>query len=140
MKISVLLADHGVKPADFFRPERFVNGLENHRNVVETGVVHQKLKSAETKLAGTDAVVAVQMSAELALRVVQMHAAEITEADQTLEFIHRSGVAFRSFEVVAGGKGVAGVKTDANAGPVFDALDDACEMLEPPASVAFQPK
>ena len=65
-----------------------------------------------------------------------MHAAEITEADQTLEFIHRGGVAFRSFEVVAGGKGVAGVKTDSNAGLVFDAFDDVSKMLKPPAEVA----
>ena len=59
-----------------------------------------------------------------------MDAAQITEADGAFKRLHRLFVAFFAFEVVSGGKRVAGVDADADARSVADHFHDARELFE----------
>ena len=80
--------------------------------------------------------VAVETAGQLAFGIVQMNAAEIAESDDPVEFVHGGFIAFRGFDVVAGGEGVAGVDADADSAFVVDQFDDPGKMLKAVAEVA----
>lgn len=80
--------------------------------------------------------VTVNPAAKGALGIVEVHAAQILKADDTVEVGKGLLAGFGAPQVVAGGEGVAGIDADADTGFIFHAIDDGREMLELKAEVA----
>lgn len=80
--------------------------------------------------------VTVNPAAKGAFGIVEVHAAQILKADDTVEVGKGLLAGFGAPQVVAGGKGVAGIDADADTGFIFHAIDDGREMLELKAEVA----
>ncbi len=71
-----------------------------------------------------------------AFRVIKVHAAQIPEADDAIELGEgRLAVRFAT-QIVAPGKGVAGIDADADARFILYAVDDRRQMLEAVAEIA----
>ena len=83
---------------------------------------------------------AVDVAAEVGLGIVEVHAAQVLEADDVLELRHGDVVSLLRADVVARREHVAGVDADADARLVFDLVDDVGEVLELPAEVAALPR
>ena len=79
--------------------------------------------------------VTVDMAATGFLAVVEVYGTKVAEAYGLLKFVESESVAHFVAEVVAGGKGVAGVYADTDAAFVVDAFDDAGNVGEGVAKV-----
>ena len=73
---------------------------------------------------------AINPAAETTLGAVDVHAAQILKAHQSLELGEGAGTGLGAAQVIAGGEGVTGVETDADARLVLDAVDNGRQMLE----------
>ena len=82
------------------------------------------------------AMVTVNAAAKRTLGIIQVHAAQILEADDTLEVGKGLLAGFGAAQVIAGSERVAGIDADADAGFIFHAVDNRREVLELKAEVA----
>ena len=78
------------------------------------------------------------MSVQHALRIVQMHALEIFEADLPAKLLHHCFIGI--FQVVAGGERMAGVKADPHPAWLIDQFDQPRQFLERRTDVAPLPR
>ena len=79
---------------------------------------------------------AVDAAVELALGVVQVHAAQVVEADDVAQLLESALAVFFGTQIVPGGEGVAGVDANADAALIFHAVDDRRQVFEFEAQVA----
>ena len=123
-------AGEGGEPGDFGGPEVGVGGFEDEGDVVEAGVGHEHFEEGFADGAEAERFVAVNVGAEAFFAVVEVHGAEVLQADGLVEVLPHPVVAVGGREVVAGGEGMAGVDADANALFVVDEADYVGELLK----------
>ena len=70
---------------NFFRPDIRVNGFQNQRDTIETVILHDPTK-ASWPILPSPAMVTVDAAAKSAFGIIQVHAAQILEADDPFEF------------------------------------------------------
>lgn len=127
--------DKAVKHLDLIGPDRFVDGFEHHRDVIKATIVHDEAEKVEAEVALGQTMVTIDPAAELCFGTIQVHAAQVFEANNPVELRKGPFTVSSGSQVVAGDKGVTGVEADANAGFVIDQFDDAGQMLEAMAHI-----
>jgi hypothetical protein len=101
----------------------------------EPRIVDELTESIEPDEPLADVLVAVPPSAEIELRVVQMHREQPVDSEQIIEPRHRLVIRLRRPEIVPCGEDVAGVETVPDTRGVGDAFSYRGEMLETGAEV-----
>src|SRR5690606_3109456 len=87
-------------------------GLQDHGDVGEPLVVEQPRERLLADETDTDVLVPVLVAAERMLGVVDVHTAQVAQADLALEVLEHSLVPLWGHEVVAGRVGMTGVEAD----------------------------
>ncbi len=128
-----------VQLADLLGPDGRVHRLQHQGDLLETVVVHDVAEGFPAELALAKAFVAVHPAAQVRLGIVQVHAAQVAEADDLIELGKGRFTGLAGAQVVAGGEGVAGIDADAHPGLVLHSFDDGRQVLEAVTDVAALP-
>ena len=83
-----------------------------------------------TDIAFTEAMMAVNAAAKGTFRIVKVHPAQILKADNTGKISERFFAFGWSTQIIPGSESMAGINADADAGFIFYAVDNRCEMFE----------
>ena len=67
---------------------------------------------------------AVNPAGEAAFRIIQVHPAQVFKAHHAVKLGKGGGGCLFATQIVTGGKRVTGINTDANAGFIFNPIDD----------------
>lgn len=121
---------HGIKGRNLAAPEPGVWSLEYQRHAVETRVGHYSAEEGLADISASHRGVSVDLRAERAEGVVEVHGREVAEADGGVEIGPDGVVALGGRHVVAGGEGVAAVDADPYPRFVIYLVDDGGELLE----------
>lgn len=117
------------KAGGFVGPAGDIGGFEDEGEVLEAGIGGDGLEEGPAEEALTKDFMAVEVRAEGALGVVEVHAAEVGEADDLIEAIEEGAEGIGFADVEAGGESVGGVDAKANTRLVLDPGDNARELL-----------
>src|SRR5690554_4997056 len=101
------------QPGDLLGPDRGFNGFQHQRYPVNAWITHDGSEGVEPNIAFPQAMMTINAAGQLALGIVEVHAAQVLESYHLAELVQGGGAGFRCAQVIAGGKGVAGVDTDA---------------------------
>lgn len=92
-------------------PEGFVGGFEDQGDIFETGVGGDFFEEFDAQISGAEGGVPVEVSAEGAFGIIEVHPAEIFQTDEAVEFGEAFFEAFVVRQVITGGESVTGIDT-----------------------------
>ena len=132
--------NQAIEQFDLVGPERLVGRFEHDGDVVETDVVHQQAEKLHAHHAFSHAVVAIHVSGQLLLRVVEVDTSQVGEADHLVEVAKRLGKSLRCTDLVACRQGVGRIDANAYTALILYPLDDRGDLLEGVAQVGTLPR
>lgn len=128
-----------IEPLDLLRPTARVDGFQHQGDIIETRVAHDMDKHALSQFPHIEAMVTVDMAAELGFTAVEMHPLEVLKPDHLIEFGKRGAAALFAAQVVTGGKGMAGIEADTDPAFILHLLDNRRQVFEAMSQVGTLP-
>ncbi len=98
--------------------------------VPETRIIDKETEPLKTYLPFPDVFVTVNPGPKALFRIIEMEKVEVIEAYSRVEFQEGLVISFRSADVIAGRKSVAGIKTDAKTFSKPSTLEDMSKFLK----------
>ena len=125
-----------VEQLDFLGPESRVRRFQDQRDVIESGVIHDKSKGLDADGPLSQRGMAVHPGAQVLFGIIQVHGLQVAQPHDIIKGLHGRFETLWGSDVVAGAKGMTGIQADTDPVRIFYIGNDGRQVFEDKAHIA----